>query len=46
MHALQPSGELILRLKERRTMRIEEVKRVVEGRYGKFAETGGRKEPC
>jgi len=31
---------------EVRTMKIEEIKQVVESRYGKFAETGGRKEPC
>jgi len=27
-------------------MRSEETKQVVKSRYGKFAETGGHKEPC
>jgi hypothetical protein len=31
---------------EVRKMRIEEIKEVVKGRYGKFAETGGHKEAC
>ena len=32
--------------REERTMKIEEIKHTVKSRYGKFAETGGRKEPC
>jgi len=27
-------------------MKIEEIKRVVKSRYGKFAEKGGGKEAC
>jgi hypothetical protein len=29
-----------------RMMKIEEIKQVVKGRYGRFAEKGGRKEAC
>ena len=29
-----------------RKMKIEDVERVIKGRYGKFAEKGGHKEPC
>lgn len=29
-----------------RKMKTDEIKEVVKTRYGKFAETGGHKEPC
>ncbi len=29
-----------------RRLRIEGIKQVVKGRYGRFAKTGGHKEPC
>lgn len=36
----------VLSRSEARKMKIEDVEQMIKGRYGKFAEKGGHKEPC